>query len=78
MIAYTVAFIWLLACTGTSIYILGLMSELDVHAWVIHYTFALGVEMLIVQLIKALIKYRILKPYEQKTGGSTIEFLRQT
>jgi hypothetical protein len=75
---YIACLVWFAICTGLSVWILTSCDEMMVHYWVLYYIFALFVEFLLIQLIKAAIKYQLLKPYENKEGSGMHEHMRQT
>jgi hypothetical protein len=77
-LAYAICIIWFLVCTGLTLWMLYSCDEMMVHYWVLYYIFALFIEFMFVQLIKAGIKYQLLKPYEKKQGSSMVEYMRQT
>jgi hypothetical protein len=78
MVLYVISILWMLVCTGATILFLREMTEADVHWWVIYWVYTFAWEMLVIQLIKAAVKYKMLKPYERKRGGDFVEFLRMT
>jgi hypothetical protein len=75
---FFIAIFWCLFCHLFTLYFLYNFTETPVHEWVIFYVFALAIEFLVVQLIKAAVKYGQLSGYAEKKGSSFVEYLRQT
>jgi hypothetical protein len=65
-------------CTGLIIYLLIGFAELRVHYWVWCFVYCLVLEFLVVQFLKAVFKYVMIRRYEDVKGNDLVEYLKAT